>query len=186
MSTNANERNKRELEKTLKRLRRFQSDAGDSFQDKLYKACGLAAEHLRKEIVRNINSPVPFSQKPIYFVTQKKTKFTRIYKIGIYDKQDIYLSALIDRRKDTDKLVPVAQKFKDKYGNIKGLSRNVKNGSYVKVDQPGQQILINLKAKKREDRLIAIRRKSKRKHVLNWDKLTTDLLKMINRKVGIK
>lgn len=179
----ASDKNKENLRKTMERLKRFRIQEGDSFQERMYKAAGLASVHLQKEITRAIDSPVPFSQKSIWYKTQKVGQYKKLYRMGIMDNQDVYLSAIIDRKKPTDKLIPVDKKFTDKYGNIKGLAKNLKNGKYKKVEQTNQTILINTAAKKRNNRMIAIRKVSKRKHKIDWDQMVVSITKMINQRV---
>ncbi len=165
-------------------MERWRIETSDTVEDAMFKAGKLVSINMQKEIARKVDGPINFTAKnALYYIKEKKGIYAREYRIGIKDAQDLYLSAIIDRKKPTDKLIPVNPKYTDKNGNIKGLSRNLKNGAYVKVVQATETILINTKAKKREDRLIAIRKLSKRPHKISWDKLEESAVKQFNQKI---
>lgn len=178
------DKNAAALAKTMKQMERWRVKTGDTIEDVMFKTGKLVSINMQKQIARKVDGPVNFTAKQaLYFVKEKKGVYAREYRIGIKDAQDLYLSAIIDRKKPTDKLIPVDKKFTDKNGNIKSLSSNLKRGTYVKVVQPTQTILINTKAKKREDRLIAIRKVSKRPHKISWDELAEDAVDQFNQKI---
>ncbi|WP_312953711.1 hypothetical protein [Atlantibacter hermannii] len=177
-------RNDAELRRTLQRMEKWRIQTGDSYEKKMFKVAGMLSEYVQKEVNRAIDSPVPFTAKSgIFYKATRTGRFTRLYQIGVKDIQNIYLSALIDKQKPTTSLVPVAKKFTDKYGNIKGLRKNLANGSYVRVNHSDSSILINKAAKKREDRLIAIKRTSVRKKPIKWPELEQKIIKMFNDRI---
>ncbi|PXL35873.1 hypothetical protein DMS60_20075 [Klebsiella variicola] len=81
-----------------------------------------------------------------------------------------YLYNVIVDRGSKDKFVPTSKIKLNKYGNIPMLSRNIKSGKYKIVENRGMKRLINITAKKREDRVIGVLEAKNRKIIYDFYK----------------
>ncbi|MNB71946.1 hypothetical protein D3C75_185240 [compost metagenome] len=187
----ADARNKAATEKAKEQLRKLTIRESDDYMKRVGKAARQSSIILREQIADKIDRPIGFTQNQSTFYTFTKISTTKIeHKIGIKDTQDRYLGALFkDRRKPTDKFIPINKKYIDGHGNIKGLNKNKQSGRYAAVSQNQNrfnEILIDTSEKNRAKRIIAIKHNpTKRKTLFDWDEISTDLLKNINKVVKV-
>jgi len=110
---------------------------------------------------------VPFTNRAVLFL-YSRSRGGVTASILIKDIQAKYLYEILVQPKSISKLVPTSTARLDKNGNIAGLKRNLANNRYKIVKKRGKERLIDVKAKKREDRVIGKRESKRRKMVYDF------------------
>lgn len=183
----ADARNKAATDKAKDQLRKLMIKESDDYMKRVGKASRQSAIILREQIADKIDRPIGFTQNQSTFYTFRKISNTKVeHKIGIKDNQDRYLGPLFKgRRKPTDKFIPINQKYIDGHGNIKGLNKNTQSGKYKAVSEKQtkfKEILVDTTQKDKSKRIIAIKNNpSKRKALFDWEQLSEDLIRNINK-----
>lgn len=167
--------------KAMQDLEKWKIKESDVFSKKVTKACKLASVSLQKDINRTVTTPTNFTKNAVGFQF-KYDKFGSKNRIYIKDVQANYLGNLIDDNTAVTKFNPF-NRAKNAYGNIAGL-KTMRNLKAVKQKHNGvsRTVLIKTNVKKKDKRLIAIRKSMTQRKILgSWKSITDKIINNVNR-----